>query len=133
MNEDDGRVVSNFIIQALKGEKITVYGDGTQTRSFQYVQDLVTGLITLMNSKYTEPVNLGNPEEYTIQDFAIKIRDKVNPKADIIYLPATTDDPQRRRPDISRAKTFLGWSPTIKVDQGLDETIAYFRDLLPEI
>jgi len=108
MNENDGRVVSNFIMQALKGKNLTVYGNGAQTRSFQYVHDLVDGLIALMNSNYTEPVNLGNPEEFTILQFAEMIRDEVNPSAQIVHLPATTDDPQKRRPSIQRAKKRIG-------------------------
>ncbi|KAJ3089282.1 UDP-glucuronic acid decarboxylase 1, partial [Quaeritorhiza haematococci] len=130
MNENDGRVVSNFIIQALKGQDLTVYGEGNQTRSFQYVHDLVDGLIALMNGNYTEPVNLGNPEEYTIQQFAEMIRDSVNPDAPIINLPATTDDPQRRRPDITRAKTYLNWQPKFTVMQGVEETVNYFKTMV---
>ncbi|KAJ3330061.1 UDP-glucuronic acid decarboxylase 1 [Blyttiomyces sp. JEL0837] len=133
MNPEDGRVVSNFIVQALKGEDLTVYGNGTQTRSFQYVHDLVDGLIQLMGSNYTEPVNLGNPEEYTIQQFAEMIRDIVNPDARIINLPATTDDPQRRRPDISRARAHLRWSPRFSVRQGIEETVDYFKKILIDL
>ncbi len=127
MNENDGRVVSNFIIQALKGEDITVYGDGQQTRSFQYIHDLIDGLISLMNNSYIEPVNLGNPEEYTIQQFAELIRDTIDPATRIVNLPATTDDPQRRKPDITRAKSVLNWTPKFSVAQGIEETIEYFR------
>ncbi|KAJ3376781.1 UDP-glucuronic acid decarboxylase 1 [Lobulomyces angularis] len=133
MNEFDGRVVSNFIIQALKGEDITVYGDGSQTRSFAYVHDLVDGLISLMNGNYTDPVNLGNPEEFAIQHFAEVIRDTVNKSVDIVNLPATTDDPQRRKPDITRAKQFLGWSPKFTVAQGVEDTVAYFRTRLESL
>lgn len=133
MNENDGRVVSNFIIQALKGEPITVYGDGSQTRSFQFVHDLVDGLIILMNGNYSEPVNLGNPEEFTIQDFAEVIRNAVNKDVPIINLPATMDDPKRRKPDISRAKTFLGWQPRFSVIQGIQETVEYFRNRINDI
>ncbi|KAJ3193915.1 hypothetical protein HK101_003850, partial [Irineochytrium annulatum] len=133
MNAEDGRVVSNFIVQSLKGEDITVYGDGTQTRSFQYVHDLVDGLIHLMNGSYSDPVNLGNPEEYTIQQFAEMIRDSVNPSARIINLPATADDPQRRRPDITRARVHIGWSPRFQVRQGMEETVAYFRNIIDEL
>ncbi|KAI8923544.1 hypothetical protein BC831DRAFT_470594 [Entophlyctis helioformis] len=130
MNPDDGRVVSNFIIQALKGQDITIYGDGMQTRSFQYVHDLVDGLIQTMNANYSQPINLGNPEEYTIGEFATLIRDKVNPKSKIINLPATTDDPQRRRPDIARARKHIDWEPKISVEQGMEETIEYFKKVL---
>ncbi len=133
MNENDGRVVSNFIIQALNGQQITVYGEGYQTRSFQYVHDLVDGLILLMNSDVSEPVNLGNPEEFTIQDFAHMIRDMVNEKADIVNLPATTDDPQRRRPDITRAQAKLKWSPRFSVIQGIEETIEYFKTIAKDL
>ncbi|KAJ3220002.1 UDP-glucuronic acid decarboxylase 1 [Dinochytrium kinnereticum] len=133
MNAEDGRVVSNFIVQALKGEDITVYGAGSQTRSFQYVHDLVDGLIQLMNCSYLEPVNLGNPEEFTIQQFAEMIRDMVNPEVNIINLPATTDDPQRRRPDISRASIHLGWSPKFSVKQGIRETVDYFHQIVNEL
>ncbi|TPX45158.1 hypothetical protein SeLEV6574_g04036 [Synchytrium endobioticum] len=134
MNAEDGRVVSNFVIQALKGIPLTIYGDGSQTRSFQYVHDLVDGLIALMESNVSEPVNLGNPEEYTIKQFAEIIRDIVGEKnTKIINLPPTTDDPQRRRPDITRAKALLGWEPRFSVGQGIQETVEYFRGILPEL
>ncbi|KAJ3041057.1 UDP-glucuronic acid decarboxylase 1 [Rhizophlyctis rosea] len=130
MNENDGRVVSNFIIQALKGEDLTVYGDGEQTRSFQYVHDLIDGLIQLMNGPCSDPINLGNPDEYTILEFAEMIRDSVNRDVRIIKLPSTTDDPQRRRPDIGRAQHYLGWSPKFSVGQGIQETVEYFRKVV---
>eukprot|EP00842_Homolaphlyctis_polyrhiza_P004739 jgi/Hompol1/5266/HPOL_004287-RA len=130
MNPADGRVVSNFIMQALKGEDLTVYGDGKQTRSFQYVHDLVDGLIQAMESDFTQPINLGNPEEYTIMDFAHVIRDKVNPKAAIVNKPATQDDPQKRRPDIGRAREHISWEPRFSVQQGIEETVEYFRGLM---
>ncbi|KND03705.1 uncharacterized protein SPPG_01170 [Spizellomyces punctatus DAOM BR117] len=133
MNENDGRVVSNFIIQALRGEDLTVYGEGDQTRSFQYIHDLVDGLIQLMHSKAHEPVNLGNPDEYTIMEFAEIIRDTVNKEVRIVNLPSTTDDPQRRRPDITRAKTFLDWSPKFSVMQGIEETVEYFSKLANDL
>ncbi|TPX34573.1 hypothetical protein SmJEL517_g02879 [Synchytrium microbalum] len=133
MNAEDGRVVSNFVIQALKGVPLTIYGDGAQTRSFQYVHDLIDGLIALMESDTTEPVNLGNPEEYTIKQFAEIIRDVVDNSTEIINMPATTDDPQRRRPDITRAQTKLGWEPKFSVAQGIEETVEYFRSILPEL
>lgn len=127
MLENDGRVVSNFIVQALKGEPLTVYGDGSQTRSFCYVSDLVEGFIRLMNSDYTQPVNIGNPEEYTVLELAQKIQGIINPQADIQFKPLPQDDPRRRRPDITRAQTVLGWQPTVPLAEGLDKTIADFR------
>ncbi|KAI5784554.1 hypothetical protein EDC01DRAFT_718101 [Geopyxis carbonaria] len=135
MNWNDGRVVSNFILQALRNQDMTIYGDGTATRSFQYVHDLVNGLLALMASDCTEPVNLGNPQEYTINDFAnmvTQIVDENGPssKSKRIYLPAVTDDPQRRKPDISRAKEKLNWEPRVSVVDGLRETVAYFRRTL---
>lgn len=130
MNENDGRVVSNFIIQALKGEDLTVYGEGEQTRSFQYVHDLIDGLIQLMNGPCSDPINLGNPDEYTILEFAEMIRDSVNRDVRIIKLPSTTDDPQRRRPDIGRAQHYLGWNPKFSVTQGIQETVEYFRKVV---
>ncbi|ORY53150.1 NAD(P)-binding protein [Rhizoclosmatium globosum] len=130
MNPEDGRVVSNFIVQALKGEQLTVYGGGKQTRSFQYVHDLIDGMIKLMNSEYSQPVNVGNPEEYTIGQFAEAIRDLVNPKATIADLPMPKDDPQRRKPDITRAKTEIGWEPRFSVMQGVEETVEYFKSIV---
>ncbi|KAK6341236.1 UDP-glucuronic acid decarboxylase 1 [Orbilia brochopaga] len=137
MNWNDGRVVSNFIVQALKGDDITIYGDGSATRSFQYVHDLVDGLIALMDSDYTEPVNLGNPEEYTIKQFADMIVQLVNEHrqrcgdvgktSTVTYLPAVADDPQKRKPDTTRAKEVLGWSPQWSAVDGLRETVAYFH------
>ncbi|KAJ3287938.1 UDP-glucuronic acid decarboxylase 1 [Borealophlyctis nickersoniae] len=133
MNENDGRVVSNFIIQALRNEDLTVYGDGDQTRSFQYIHDLIDGLIMLMNAACHEPVNLGNPEEYTILEFAEMIRESVNKQARIVKLPSTTDDPHRRKPDIDRAKQYLGWEPRFEVAQGIEETVEYFRKVLNDL
>lgn len=127
MLENDGRVVSNFVVQALKGEPITVYGDGSQTRSFCYVADLVEGLIRLMNGDCIGPVNLGNPEEYTVLELAQKIQAMVNPSAEIQLNPLPQDDPRRRRPDISKAKQALGWEPTIPLAEGLQRTIEDFR------
>ncbi|KAF9315324.1 UDP-glucuronic acid decarboxylase 1 [Podila horticola] len=132
MNENDGRVVSNFIMQALRGDELTIYGDGQQTRSFQYIHDLVDGLILLMNKNYREPVNLGNPEEYTIREFAEIIRDEINADVEIMSLPPTEDDPQKRRPDIGRAKKYLGWAPKFSVDQGIRETVQYFKNTVSE-
>lgn len=128
MLENDGRVVSNFIVQALRGIPLTVYGEGLQTRSFCYVSDLVDGLIRLMNNEYVGPVNLGNPDEYTILELAKTVQDLVNPDAQIKFEPLPSDDPRRRRPDITRAKTWLNWEPGIPLQQGLKLTIEDFRE-----
>ncbi len=128
MLENDGRVVSNFVVQSLKQQPLTVYGNGSQTRSFCYVSDLVEGLMRLMNSEYTGPINLGNPDEYTILQLAEAIQKMVNPDAEIIFKPLPQDDPQRRRPDITKAKTLLGWQPTIPLQEGLKLTIEDFRN-----
>lgn len=132
MLPNDGRVVSNFIVQALKGEPITVYGNGSQTRSFCYVDDLIDGLVRLMNapSETTGPVNLGNPGEFSILQLAELIVAKTNSKAPIINKPLPQDDPTQRRPDITRAQQTLGWNPTVQLDAGLDKTIAYFESQL---
>jgi UDP-glucuronate decarboxylase len=130
MLENDGRVVSNFIVQALKGIPLTVYGDGSQTRSFCYVSDLVEGLIRLMNGEHVGPVNLGNPGEYTILQLASTIQNMVNPDAEIVFKPLPQDDPRRRQPDISKAKQWLNWEPQVQLEEGLTKTIAYFRDYL---
>lgn len=127
MLENDGRVVSNFIAQSLQGKPLTVYGDGSQTRSFCYVTDLVDGLIKLMDGDQTGPINLGNPEEYTILQLAEKIRDKIAPDREISFKPLPQDDPKQRKPDITKAKTLLNWQPTISVDAGLTETIVEFK------
>lgn len=127
MAQDDGRVVSNFIIQALKNEDITIYGDGTQTRSFCYVDDLVEGFIKMMNSEITGPVNLGNPSERTIEDFAKLITKLTKSKSKIVYKPLPSDDPTKRRPDITLAKKVLNWQPEIDIKTGLEKTIEYFR------
>ncbi|SHJ50464.1 UDP-glucuronic acid decarboxylase family protein [Paramaledivibacter caminithermalis] len=134
MNPKDGRVVSNFIVQALKGEDITVYGDGSQTRSFCYVDDLIDGIISMMNSddNILGPVNLGNPEEYTILELANKIVQMTKSKSSIIYKPLPKDDPLMRQPQIELAKRILNWEPKIKLDEGLKKTIGYFNDLLKE-
>jgi len=127
MHANDGRVVSNFVIQALENKPITIYGSGEQTRSFQYVSDLVQGLVTLMASDYTLPVNIGNPEERSIKTFASLIRDMVGSASEIVHKPEVEDDPQRRRPDISTAKKELGWQPKVPLEKGLAKTIEYFR------
>jgi dTDP-glucose 4,6-dehydratase len=123
----DGRVVPAFIGQALTGQPITVFGDGSQTRSFCYVSDLIDGIYRLMLSKFHEPVNIGNPHEMTIKAFAEKIRDRIAPDAEIVYRPLPVDDPKVRQPDISRARQVLGWEPGVAFDQGIAETIEYFR------
>jgi UDP-glucuronate decarboxylase len=130
MLENDGRVVSNFIAQALQNKPLTVYGDGSQTRSFCYVLDLVDGLIRLMNGEHVGPINLGNPEEYTVLELAQKVQAQINPGVSIQQKPLPSDDPQRRRPDISKATSLLGWSPTIPLQEGLKLTIQDFRDRL---
>ena len=130
MLENDGRVVSNFVVQALKGIPLTIYGDGSQTRSFCYVSDLVEGLIRLMNGSYIGPVNLGNPGEYTILQLAQTIQHMIDPTVELVFKPLPQDDPQRRQPDISQAKFHLDWEPTIPLKEGLLKTIAYFRDRL---
>jgi len=124
---NDGRVVSNFIIQALKDEDITIYGDGTRTRSFCYVDDLVLGLYELMRCSYTKPLNLGNPGEFTMQELAEKVVEKTDSNSRITYHPIPKDDPQKRRPDITKAKLWCAWEPKINLDDGLDKTIEYFR------
>lgn len=128
MLADDGRVVSNFIVQALKGEDITVYGKGSQTRSFCYVDDLIEGMVRLMNSEnFTGPVNIGNPEEYTILDLAKKIIAMTGSKSKIAFKPLPSDDPTQRRPDITLAGEKLGWKPKVTVDDGLGRTIEFFK------
>jgi UDP-glucuronate decarboxylase len=128
MLENDGRVVSNFVVQALQGIPLTVYGDGSQTRSFCYVSDLVEGLIRLMNGDYIGPMNLGNPGEYTILELAEKIQQMINPDANIEFKPLPQDDPKQRQPDITKAKKYLGWEPTVPLDEGLKLMIDDFRD-----
>ena len=130
MAQNDGRVVSNFILQALKNEDITIYGDGSQTRSFCYVDDLVEGLIKMMNSKLTGPVNLGNPSERTVLDFAKLIIKMTNSNSKIVNKPLPSDDPIKRRPDISLAKQELDWQPTVDIVDGLYKTIEYFKKLV---
>jgi UDP-glucuronate decarboxylase len=128
MLADDGRVVSNFIVQALKGENLTVYGDGSQTRSFCYVDDLIEGFVSLMNQdKTVGPVNIGNPGEFTMLELAELVLKKVGGKSKVTNLPLPADDPKQRRPDISVAKEVLGWEPKVPLEAGLDRTIEYFR------
>ena len=132
MHPSDGRVVSNFIVQALKGEPITVYGDGQQTRSFCYVSDLVTGLVALMGApdEVTGPVNLGNPVEFTILELAETVIAMTGSKSKIEFRPLPADDPRQRQPDISLAKDKLGWQPRTPLDEGLERTVAYFKGLV---
>jgi UDP-glucuronate decarboxylase len=127
MLEKDGRVVSNFVAQAIRGIPLTVYGDGSQTRSFCYVSDLVEGLMRLMNGDYVGPVNLGNPGEYTILQLAQTIQKMVNPDVELTYKPLPQDDPKQRQPDITKAKQYLGWEPKIPLEEGLKMTIEDFR------
>jgi len=132
MSSNDGRVISNFIVQALKGENITIFGDGTHTRSFQYVDDLVTGMIKLMDTPdtFTGPVNLGNPVELSVNELAKKILELTGSKSKIVHLPLPPDDPKQRQPDISLAKKELGWEPVVDLDTGLGRTIEFFRSIL---
>jgi len=133
MLPDDGRVVSNFIVQALRGEDLTIYGDGTQTRSFCYADDLIEGFIRLMNQdNITGPVNLGNPGEFTMLELAEQILKKVGGKSKLTFHPLPGDDPKQRCPDITLASRELGWSPKVSLDEGLEPTISYFRKLLTE-
>ena len=130
MFHNDGRVVSNFIVQALKDEPLTIYGDGNQTRSFCYVDDLIEGLIRLMNSKQTGPINLGNPDEFTISELAELVKAKINNKLTFINKKYPEDDPLQRRPDITLARKVLDWEPKINLELGLDYTIDYFKNSL---
>ena len=128
MNPNDGRVVSNFIMQALHGVDITIYGDGLQTRSFQYVDDLIEGMIRMMatGNDFIGPVNLGNPGEFTMLELAEKVIELTNSKSKIVYCPLPGDDPKQRKPDIALAKEKLDWQPTIRLEEGLRRTIGYF-------
>ncbi|UDF03399.1 UDP-glucuronic acid decarboxylase family protein [Asticcacaulis sp. AND118] len=132
MHPNDGRVVSNFIVQALSGDDITIYGDGSQTRSFCYVDDLISGMVALMKSRddFTGPVNIGNPGEFTMLELAEKVLKQVGGTSKITFRPLPQDDPKQRQPDISLAKSELGWEPRVALEDGLQETIAYFRSLL---
>lgn len=131
MNPNDGRVVSNFIVQALKGEDITIYGDGNQTRSFCYVDDLIEGMIRMMNSKdFTGPVNLGNPGEFTMLELAQKVLELTGSDSKLVYMPLPGDDPTQRKPVIDLAKEELDWEPTIVLEDGLKKTIEYFKGVI---
>ena len=129
MAEDDGRVVSNFILQALRGEDITIYGDGSYTRSFQYVDDLIEGMLRMMTAEgFTGPVNIGNPDEFTILQLAEQVVGQTKTSSKIVHLPAVDHDPKQRKPNIALAKNKLDWEPRIRLAQGLEQTIAYFRE-----
>jgi UDP-glucuronate decarboxylase len=131
MLENDGRVVSNFIVQALNGQPLTVYGEGRQTRSFCYVDDLVEGLVRLMNADgLHDPVNLGNPGEFTILELAQEVMNLCQPNGQVVFCPLPQDDPRQRQPDITRARNLLGWQPTVPLREGLQRTVAYFRQRL---
>ncbi len=134
MAADDGRVVSNFIVQALRGEDLTVYGDGSQTRSFCYADDLVEGFMRLMNSddSVVGPVNMGNPGEFTMIELAERVLRLTGSKSKLVFMPLPQDDPKQRQPDITRAKALLNWEPTVALEQGLERTIAYFRTVIAQ-
>ena len=132
MNSDDGRVVSNFIVQALKGDDITIYGDGMQTRSFCYMDDLLAGMVVMMNSRdgFLGPVNIGNPKEFTMLELAEEVLKQVGGRSKLVYLPLPQDDPKQRKPDISLAQSELDWHPSVGLADGLVDTIAYFKRVL---
>ncbi len=130
MSKNDGRVISNFIVQALEGGPLTVYGDGTQTRSFCYIDDLVDGLINLLNSDFEDPINLGNPEEYTVMELAERVCHLVNLKNNIKYENLPIDDPKKRRPDITLAESVLGWNPKTPLKEGLSKSVEWFRSII---
>jgi UDP-glucuronate decarboxylase len=130
MLPDDGRVVSNFIVQALQGNPLTLYGDGSQTRSFCYVDDLIEGMIRLMNGSHSGPINIGNPGEFTIRQLAERVRDRIDPSLALTTRPLPQDDPLQRQPVIDLARRELGWEPKVSLEEGLEPTIAYFRERL---
>jgi len=132
MDPKDGRVVTNFITQALKGEPLTVYGDGSQTRSFCYIDDLIEGIVRLMEVNYAGPVNMGNPEEYTVLELARLVKELTGSPSEIVFKPLPQDDPKQRRPDISLARRLLGWEPRVSVKEGLQKAILSFRKVFPE-
>jgi UDP-glucuronate decarboxylase len=133
MLPDDGRVVSNFIVQALQGKPLTLYGDGSQTRSFCYVDDLIEGMIRLMNGNNTGPINIGNPNEFTIRQLAELVRARINPMLELINKPLPQDDPLQRQPIIDLARQELGWEPTIGLEKGLEPTIDWFKEALNDM
>ncbi|MCC6943839.1 MAG: SDR family oxidoreductase [Thermomicrobiales bacterium] len=130
MDPGDGRVVSNFVVQALRGEALTIYGDGSQTRSFQYIDDLIEGIFRLMNSDYHLPVNIGNPNEFTVLELAEKVLRIAESTSEVHFLPLPADDPVRRRPDITLARDLLDWQPEIPLEEGLERTVEAFRQVL---
>jgi len=130
MLANDGRVVSNFIVQALRGEPLTLYGDGQQTRSFCYVDDLIEGMIRMMNGSHPGPINIGNPAEFTIRELAERVRERIQPCLQLVYRPLPEDDPLQRQPQIDLARRELGWQPRVSLEQGLEPTIAWFRRLV---
>jgi UDP-glucuronate decarboxylase len=132
MHPNDGRVVSNFIIQALQNKDVTIFGDGSQTRSFQYIDDLIEGMIRMMNTDdaITGPVNVGNPNEFTMLELAQKVIELTGSSSEIVFRPLPMDDPRQRKPDIQTAKSILGWKPEIQLEEGLKRTIAYFKNIL---
>ncbi len=134
MHPNDGRVVSNFIVQAIKGEDITIYGDGSQTRSFCYVDDLIEAMVRMMNTSKdtTGPINIGNPTEHTMIELAEMVLRIANSKSKLIYMPLPSDDPKQRKPDISKAQATLDWRPQVSIEDGLKETVAYFKNLLSQ-
>ncbi len=134
MHPNDGRVVSNFIVQALKGEAITIYGDGSQTRSFCYVDDLIEAMVRMMNTSQdiTGPINIGNPTEHTMLDLAEMVLRMCQSQSKLVYMPLPSDDPKQRKPDISKAQTALDWTPKVSIEDGLKETVSYFKKLLNE-
>ena len=127
MDPEDGRVVTNLMFQALRNQPMTIYGDGKQTRSFQYVSDLVEGIVRLMKSDYVWPVNLGNPDEFTILEFAKMVQKIIPTQSELVFYPLPQDDPRQRKPDITLAQKHLGWEPSVKLEQGLQKTLAYFK------
>jgi UDP-glucuronate decarboxylase len=134
MMANDGRVVSNFIVQALKGEPITIYGEGKQTRSFCYVDDLIEGALRLMATpdEITGPINIGNPKEFTMIELAEAVIRLTGSKSQLVYMPLPQDDPKQRQPNIDQARSKLGWEPTLALEEGLKKTIAYFKQTLSE-
>jgi UDP-glucuronate decarboxylase len=130
MRPNDGRVVSNFVVQALTGEPLTIYGDGSQTRSFCYVDDLIEGIVRLFLRGDPEPMNIGNPHEFTVAQLAEIVLRLTGSKSETVFKPLPVDDPRQRQPDISRARRELGWDPTVSLEQGLGRTIEYFQKVL---
>jgi len=130
MRPDDGRAVSNFLVQALRGEPITIFGDGSQTRSFTYVDDEIRGFLALLDSELTGPINIGNDNEFTIAQLAELIVDVTGSSSELVYLPLPVDDPMQRKPDLTKARTLLGWEPTVQLREGIERTAEYFASLL---